>query len=773
MEREEEPRTKQRQNGGDLSASTSTDPNQALALDLAPAQGTADARSDAQNTASPSQTKPTETPPLNKWQAFWRGVLHMDTAKIDPWIALRNAMGVAIPLAVGIVIGMPLGGLAVASGALNVSYSDGRDPYKQRAKRMLAASVLCAVAVMAGGLAGHHNAVAIAMIAVWAFGSGMAITLGTTGESLGVISLVVLIIYAAQILTPQRALQAGALAFAGGVMQMLLSLGLWPVRAYEPERRALANLYLTLGQAASSPAQLMNAPPPAEASTQAQAALAGRASDHTIDSERFRSLLSQAERMRLRLFTLGRLLRRMRREKFGFAPAEMVEHFLESSAHLMTAIGESLLRNGPAAIDESWVHEIHNATETLRESHETGERTFLAAVVRDARYQMDALGGQLRAALQMAGDLTPAGLQATELREKARPSRQRVTSKLARVAANLSLQSAVCRHAIRMAAAVAVAEILSRGLETPRAYWLPMTTVLVLKPEFTVTFTRGLLRIAGTIAGLLLATAMFHFLPAGIGLEVLLIGAFVFLLRWIGPANYGIFGVAVSALVVLLISITGVSPKTVILARGLNTIMGGTLALVAYAAWPTWERTQVAEIVARLLNSYRVYFWKVVEVLSGHPGATAEDLDKLRLVSRIARTNAVASVDRMQAEPGTRAAEVALLIGMLASSHRFIYAVLSVEAGILPAARPAIRDEFRVFADDVNKTLEGLVAQLRGLHAPGQKWPDLREDHRRLTQNPLSSGEQYALVNVEADRMTNSLNTLREQIELWRRVRNA
>src|ERR1035438_7858118 len=167
----------------------------------------------------------------------------------------------------------------------------------------------------------------------------------------------------------------------------------------------------------------------------------------------------------------------------------------------------------------------------------------------------------------MAGDLTPAGLEATEQRERARPSRQRITSGLARLAANLTLQSAVFRHSVRMAVAVAIAEILSRSLETPRAYWLPMTTVLVLKPEFTVTFTRGLLRIAGTIVGLLLATAMFHFLPTGVGLEVALIAAFVFLLRWAGPANYGIFGVAVSALVVLLVAVTGVSPKTVILAR--------------------------------------------------------------------------------------------------------------------------------------------------------------------------------------------------------------
>ena len=65
--------------------------------------------------------------------------------------------------------------------------------------------------------------------------------------------------------------------------------------------------------------------------------------------------------------------------------------------------------------------------------------------------------------------------------------------------------------------------------------------------------------------------------------------------------------------------------------------------------------------------------------------------------------------------------EIALLIGMLASSHRFIHAVLSVEAAILSAGRPAIRDEFRVFAADVNKILEALAAELRGARTPIEK----------------------------------------------------
>lgn len=706
--------------------------------------------------------------PVGKWLKFWHGVLHVDTSKVDFGIGFRNALGVALPLAVGIAMKMPLGGLAVASGALNVSYSDGHDPYWQRAKRMLATSALCAVAVMAGGLAGHYSVLAVLLTSFWAFWAGFAITLGPTAESQGVISVVVLIIFAAQVLTPERALQAGALAFGGGVLQMLLSILFWPVHAYDPERRALANLYLALGKAAADPAQLMQASAPGiEASTAAQEALAGRLSDHTPIGERFRSLLNQAERTRLRLFTLGRLLRRMRREKFGFAPAEMVEHFLESISHVATAIGESLRLNAPLKIDVAWLTSMHISTEALRETHESADRTFLVAVVRDARRQMDAISGQMRAAIKIAGDVTPEGIAESKRTENRLPWKMRFSSLLPRVEANFSFRSAVFRHGVRLAATVAIAETLSRSLETPRAYWLPMTAVLVLKPEFTVTFTRGLLRIAGTMLGLLLATAMFHFLPTGVGLEVILIGAFVFLLRSIGPANYGIFGVAVSALVVLMIAITGVAPKDVIWARGLNTVIGGTLALVAYAVWPTWERTQVDEVVARLLDSYRAYFANVVEYLEGNFDVTTADLDRLRLAARVARTNALASVDRMQGEPWSRSDDIPVLTGMLASSHRFLQAVLSVEAAFLPGHATKIRDEFRAFASDVKTVLAGLSAELRGVRTSGHKWPDLREDHRRLIQNPLGVIEQYALVNVEADRMTNSLNTLREQVERW------
>ena len=228
--------------------------------------------------------------PVGKWLKFWQGVLHVDASKMDLGIGLRNALGVALPLAIGIAIKMPLGGLAVASGALNVSYSDGHDPYRQRAKRMLATSALCAIAVMAGGLAGHYSVLPFCCRPSGRLG-GICDRAGSDGRKPG---------------RDQRCradyfrgagFDAGTRAAsrrarfrrrraANAAFDFVLAGAC--IRPRTP--RALQSLS-DARQSRRRPAQLMRCSPPGiEASTAAQEAFAGRASDHTAIGERFRSL---------------------------------------------------------------------------------------------------------------------------------------------------------------------------------------------------------------------------------------------------------------------------------------------------------------------------------------------------------------------------------------------------------------------------------------------------------------------------------------------------
>jgi uncharacterized membrane protein YccC len=215
----------------------------------------------------------------------------------------------------------------------------------------------------------------------------------------------------------------------------------------------------------------------------------------------------------------------------------------------------------------------------------------------------------------------------------------------------------------------------------------------------------------------------------------------------------------------MMVAFTGVSPKAAILARGEMTCIGGVIALAAYLIWPTWERSLVGPNLAEMLESYREYFHAVVEAhLPGKLRNEAE-LDRLRMAARVARTNMDASADRLRAEPGTLPEKMQLLTAMLANCHRFVRAIMALE--VVPIGAEPARRELVDFARDVEKTVQVLCAALRGEKTSFRTLPDLREDHHRLVSAASSDIVRYALVNEETDRITNSLNTLREQIVHW------
>ncbi len=516
---------------------------------------------------------------------LWRSVTRFDAEKVAPWIALRSALGVTVPLAVSTAFGAASAGLVISTGALNVSFSDGRDPYLQRAGRMLAASALGALGVLAGGLCSRSDAVAVAVSTVWAFAAGMLVALDTAAADIGLVSLITLVVFAAHPMSAEQAAFSGLLALAGGLLQTVLAVAFWPVRRYEPERRVLGNLYQELSRAAASPIQASQAPPASAQSTEARKALASLDRYHTIQGERYLSLLNQAERARLSILMLARLRTRLEREDQRRRYVEVLDRCFQLSSRILALIGDSLVAGETAdpALEE--MEQLHNLAEHLRGSNHD-------VMLSDVRFQMSGLLGQLRAALDLAAHATLAGRIAFERREAGQPWRLRLIGTWATLRANLHLESAAFRHAIRLSVCVAVADALGRGAHWGRSYWLPMTVAIVLKPDFTATFSRGVLRLVGTFVGLALATGLFHVLPPSVATEVALVDVMMFVLRCFGPANYGIFVTAVSGLIVLLLAITGVAPKEVIAERALTTAVGGLLALVAYGLWPTSKRTE-------------------------------------------------------------------------------------------------------------------------------------------------------------------------------------
>jgi uncharacterized membrane protein YccC len=711
---------------------------------------------------APAAVPAASTP--NRWRLFWGTVTRFDRNKINRWIALRNTIGVSLPLGVGILTGHTLSGVAIAVGALNVAYSDGEDPYPQRARRMLMAGALTSAAVFVGGILGRSHPITVLVAALWAFASGLVVSLGTTAGDLGVISLVTLIVYSAQGLSTENAGWAALLAVTGSLFQTVLSLVFWPVRRYRPERRAIGQLYLELARVATLGSSAESAPPASQETTRAHQLLSALGQDRRMEGERYRSLLNQAERIRLCLLILARLERRMERENPDFTARAILDQYLQVSGDLLYSVGLSLTNGAGLGEARNDLVKLNEHANNWRALPREGLSGFLRATLEDAQLQIDALAGQLRAAVDLADHATPEGEVAFERREASKPKALRLANGLSILRANLTLQSTSCRHALRLAACVAGGEILSPILGLRRSYWLPMTVAIVLKPDFTSTFSRGVLRLGGTFAGLALATALFYFIHPSSLMQAALVAVFTYALRSIGPANYGVLVISISALIVILVGLTGVSASQVIPARAFNTAAGGVLALFAYWIWPTWEKTQANEVFALMLDAYRAYFRAISNTYQQDNSRPESNLDTLRLNARLSRSNVEASVDRLSAEPGVGPEQLNTYLAMLAASHRIVHALMALDAGLAKSSYVPAREAFKTFARDVDLTFYFLAAALRGSPYARKQLPDLREDHRQLLESGDPNTERYALVNVETDRLTNSLNTLETQI---------
>ena len=307
----------------------------------------------------------------------------------------------------------------------------------------------------------------------------------------------------------------------------------------------------------------------------------------------------------------------MRRESAPECP-EALDRALSIAAQVCEEVRRLLLRE---------VVSIHvggelDLLQALANAIPEGDDPAARAMARDARFQVAALAGQLRSAVSLASHSIGAGQRAFERQEARSPGR---CGSPVRWRSCAPIFPAILRPHSGMPcgwpAASRSASPWGRGIGLLRPYWIPMTIAIVLKPDFSSTFSRGVLRLAGTYVGLIVTTGLFHVMSPSVAVQIAMLAVFTFLGRCFGPANYGILTAAVSGLVVLLIALTGVAPQGVIAARGLNTTIGGLLALIAYAVWPTWERTQLPEAMAVPLSCVPAVLSDVAPGLPGRGGA--------------------------------------------------------------------------------------------------------------------------------------------------------
>lgn len=664
-----------------------------------------------------------------------RSILKVEWSEFETLAALRCTIGVAVPLLTGLAIDQPVVGVFGAAGAVGVGFGSFQGAYRGRAAVMLLATIGMACSVFVGSVAGHSSVATIAVAALWAFAGGLLVALGRGASVVGVQSIVALSLAGGYPSDFEGAAGRAALVLAGGVVQTLLVVMIWPLRRFAVERRSLAAVYRSLTEYALTITDSLTVSPEPHTFASTPSLLDdpqpfARSGEIFV----FQALLDEGERIRASLAAFAIYYRRL---------GEVDQACAKALTHLTT----QALAEIAVALDEG--REPRERPGFSTELTRCVERLSSSAVV-------ETLLRQVRAAWRTAGVPTAVpGHLAPRREHSPRRRRRPIRDGLITLRANLTMRSTACRHALRLAAILTVATSGSRIFELPRGYWLPLTIALVLKPDFHDTFAFSLGRVAGTVLGAAGVTAIaIVFAPGPVALVVLVL-AFVWGAYGFGIPNYSAASLCITGYVVFLMTLAGVPGATAATDRIIYTVIAGVLALCAYAAWPTWAATEVRSAIAAALETQSRYMAALLAAYAPASPPDLKELDEIRASARLARSNSEAVVERMLVEPRSRSAMTPrTAVGIVAALRRSALAALSLHAGLereMRAAVPGVED----LASRVSSSLLTLATAAR-----------MRSALRRLTAlrgTPIAdaTGSNDA-VRDETDLILDSIETIAE-----------
>lgn len=677
--------------------------------------------------------------------------LAIDRSGFAPVIALRGAAGVAIPFAVGAALGHPTEGAIAAAGALPAGIAGFGGGFRSRANTMMATAVGMAVSTFVGGLVAGHTTPTIAALVVWGFAAGIVVVLGREATIVGTQAVMGLIVFGRFPSTVASSAVHASWVLAGGGFQGALAAAIRPPERFLSERRTLASAYNDLAQLARDPTR-------AAITTVSEAAMSStllRRRTPSEDVELLRGLADEADRIRLELQVLA-----------TFPDVAMVKEVRLAAAAWLSRTSVAIRGGEPATSEDP---ALDAALDTLRTQRDNAPHGRSGTPDRYAAARASALLGQLRAVDRLVNAVTgmrrlvlprsigsPAVLM---LPKRAADSGRRV------LMAARDPQSSAFRHAVRLAVILPIAEALSHLLPWQRGYWVTLTALVVLKPDYAATVQRGVARVGGTALGVVLSGLLLVAIhPSGLTLSLLLA-----LMTWASytsfAASYALYSFAVTALVVLLLTPLGGNELSTVTDRGLDTLVGGTLALIGYAVWPTWERETLAASTDRLLSALASY---TDVLLSAYVDPVAVDratLNAAAIAARRARIAAQASLSRAVAEPPRAGADTDTASGVLAAARRIVIALHALRATIDDATEHVAMPEVADIRDAIVAALRGLAA-----HDPTAV-TGLRDKQQDLdtaaVDDPTSlRARRLALVASHLDPLVDSVDTLAHVISV-------
>lgn len=180
---------------------------------------------------------------------------------------------------------------------------------------------------------------------------------------------------------------------------------------------------------------------------------------------------------------------------------------------------------------------------------------------------------------------------------------------------NLSLNSMQFRHAVRVTLALLIGYGITRLYFFPvgHAYWVLITIVAIIRPNYSITKHRNYVRLMGTFVGAILAYAILWQISSNSVLLFILLASMVLCFSFL-KGKY--FWAVLFMTIYVFLAFNFLKPgniNVIFKDRLFDTLVGGIVVfIVSYFILPVWEHTQNLDLMKKATQDNILYFNSVM-----------------------------------------------------------------------------------------------------------------------------------------------------------------
>ncbi|MEV7355721.1 FUSC family protein [Kitasatospora sp. NPDC091276] len=493
--------------------------------------------------------------------SWWARAARPSRPPVPLALMARAAVGMAVPLAAGLLAHRLDLGVFAGLGAMHATMNDRAEPSGLRVPRIVSAVLASALGMLIGTSLQHAHVSAVvlgAALTFTAFASGALSATGPRGSAAGMLLLVSAALGSGMPL-PDPWWAAAPMMLAGAAFVVVLGLpgGAHRRPASDPRNRALAAVYEAFGR------------------TLADLGTPQGAASRQVLTARLNQLQDLLPRPHRPGSESARTVRLRRMYEAALAATEAATGLLWAWRPVPPEVAEVPLRLADAV------------------RRGGGE-------VAVPQWQPDTPSRQaLDVALRAAAD-TVAGREAevgTAPAPPPDPWRLRVRL----------LSRGSVRYGLRVALCIAVGSAVTASYPLSKSYWVPMTIAFVLKPDLGSVFLRAVSRSVGTVLGVAVTAAVVSLTTDAWVLTA--IAAFcVALLPYATAAHYGLNTVAMTPMALILLQLGGQSSAAEFWPRVLDTVLASAIVLLfGYLLWPERPRHRIEPRLVDAATALRAY----------------------------------------------------------------------------------------------------------------------------------------------------------------------